>query len=125
MLKCKWREFRYLLMVCIFRPYKNTMGFLNYRYFSLKFDKHAREFGIKSELKFARSADAFVGQTFTLFRVASPSSSLEWFRRKHDKMILKYDNPQNVLGFVDKDNYLRTYFHPLDKRQYVIGEFNK
>lgn len=101
------------------------MGFLNYRYFSLKFDKHAREFGITSELQYAKHADAFVGQNFTLFRLVQPSSPLEWFRRKHDNMILKYDNPENILGFMDKDNYLRTYFRPLDGRQYVIREHEK
>jgi len=125
MVKCKLREFRYLAMICIFRPYKNTMGFLNYRYFSLKFDKHAHEFGITSELQYATRADTFTGQTFTLFKRALPSSPLEWFRRKHDKSIIKYDNPQNILGIVDKDNYLRTYFRPIDQRQYVVREYDK
>ena len=124
MLNCL-REFRYLLMVCAFKPYKNTMGFLNYRYFSLKYQKHAGEFGIKSELAYAREADRFAGQTFVLFRKNPPAGPLEWFRRKHDKSILKYDNPANILAVIDKDNYLRTYFCLIDKRAYVIHEYEK
>lgn len=123
---CIRKQFKYWGMVCWFRPYKATKGFLNYTYFSLKFEDHAEAFKIKSELDYARRADAlFAADAVPLKKNRPPRGTVEYGFRAKDKAWLRYNNDTKEFGVLDQDNYLRNYY-PATDRQYILDQcFNR
>jgi hypothetical protein len=112
-------------MVCVFSPYRHSLGFLNFRYFGLKFQKHAKDFGITSRLEYARRADALFGLPAVPARlVRPPAGPVEECKRKCDDCTLRYNNATREFGIRDRDNYLRNYY-PIPDRQYFIDECKK